>query len=79
MRTEREQTQALEGTHFGRFGGIFVPETLFGPLQDVAAAYGSGTIGAAQCSGPVGLGVAAALVGFDGPGRDTFQVAWHLA
>jgi len=39
MGTERDQTQALEGTHFGRFGGIFVPETLFGPLQDVAAAY----------------------------------------
>ena len=39
METERQQTQALEGTHFGRFGGIFVPETLFGPLQDVAMAY----------------------------------------
>jgi tryptophan synthase beta chain len=26
-------------THFGRFGGIFVPETLMAPLQEVAAAY----------------------------------------
>ncbi|MFB3882816.1 MAG: tryptophan synthase subunit beta [Armatimonadota bacterium] len=25
--------------HFGRFGGIFVPETLMAPLQEVAAAY----------------------------------------
>jgi tryptophan synthase beta chain len=25
--------------HFGRFGGIFVPETLMGPLGEVAAAY----------------------------------------
>ncbi|MBN1458709.1 MAG: tryptophan synthase subunit beta [Armatimonadetes bacterium] len=39
METPRQHAQALEGTHFGRFGGIFVPETLFGPLQDVAAAY----------------------------------------
>jgi tryptophan synthase beta chain len=39
METQGQQTQALEGTHFGRFGGIFVPETLFGPLQEVAIAY----------------------------------------
>ncbi len=25
--------------HFGRFGGIFVPETIMGPLSEVAAAY----------------------------------------
>jgi len=31
--------RAHEGTHFGRFGGIFVPETLMAPLQEVAAAY----------------------------------------
>ena len=28
-----------DGAHFGRFGGIFVPETLMAPLQEVAAAY----------------------------------------
>ena len=27
--------------HFGRFGGIFVPETIMGPLAEVAAAYES--------------------------------------
>jgi tryptophan synthase beta chain len=31
--------RAHEETHFGRFGGIFVPETLMAPLQEVAAAY----------------------------------------
>ncbi|KAB2640390.1 MAG: tryptophan synthase subunit beta, partial [Verrucomicrobia bacterium] len=25
--------------HFGRFGGMFVPETLMAPLQELAAAY----------------------------------------
>jgi tryptophan synthase beta chain len=29
----------VSGGHFGRFGGIFVPETLMGPLGEVAAAY----------------------------------------
>ena len=28
-----------DDAHFGRFGGIFVPETLMAPLQEVAAAY----------------------------------------
>ncbi len=36
---KQSDSPALEGTHFGRFGGIFVPETLMAPLQEVAAAY----------------------------------------
>jgi tryptophan synthase beta chain len=26
--------------HFGPYGGMFVPETLMGPLQELAAEYG---------------------------------------
>ena len=36
-RERREQSGGLG--HFGRFGGIFVPETLMGTLLEVAAAY----------------------------------------
>jgi tryptophan synthase beta chain len=39
MAGKTEETQAVAGTHFGRFGGIFVPETLIGPLAEVEDAY----------------------------------------
>ena len=37
--TMRSDHVPRDDTHFGRFGGIFVPETLMAPLQEVAAAY----------------------------------------
>jgi tryptophan synthase beta chain len=35
----RSDRLSQDEAHFGRFGGIFVPETLMAPLQEVAAAY----------------------------------------
>ena len=31
--------QPDSGGHYGRFGGMFVPETLMAPLQELAQAY----------------------------------------
>ena len=39
MGAHSQQCSALEGSHFGRFGGIFVPETIMPPLLEVAEAY----------------------------------------
>ncbi len=39
MGAHSQQWSALEGSHFGRFGGIFVPETIMPPLLEVAEAY----------------------------------------
>ncbi len=41
MAAPPQQSPAVDDIHFGRFGGIFVPETLMAPLLDVAAAYDS--------------------------------------
>jgi tryptophan synthase beta chain len=41
MASGSERSPAVSGTHFGRFGGIFVPETLMAPLLEVAEAYDS--------------------------------------
>ena len=39
MAAQRRQSETADRTHFGPFGGIFVPETLMAPLTEVAAAY----------------------------------------
>jgi len=41
MASRSRQSPAVSGTHFGRFGGIFVPETIMAPLLEVAEAYES--------------------------------------
>ncbi len=41
MGGQSQRSLALEGSHFGRFGGIFVPETIMPPLLEVAEAYES--------------------------------------
>jgi len=39
MAAQRRHADLPDTTHFGPFGGIFVPETLMAPLAEVAAAY----------------------------------------
>ena len=41
MATATSPTSALPDAtgHFGQFGGMFVPETLMAPLQELATAY----------------------------------------
>ena len=39
MAAQRRHSELSDTTHFGPFGGIFVPETLMAPLAEVAAAY----------------------------------------
>ncbi|HUU53627.1 MAG TPA: tryptophan synthase subunit beta [Armatimonadota bacterium] len=39
MPSRSQESAALNDTHFGRFGGIFVPEAIMAPLLEVAAAY----------------------------------------
>jgi len=41
MASRSRQSPGVSGTHFGRFGGIFVPETIMAPLLEVAEAYES--------------------------------------
>jgi len=41
MASGSQQSPAASDTHFGRFGGIFVPETIMTPLVEVAEAYES--------------------------------------
>ncbi len=41
MPPRSQHSSALEGSHFGRFGGIFVPETIMPALLEVAEAYQS--------------------------------------
>lgn len=41
MKAHSQQSSVLEGSHFDRFGGIFVPETIMPPLLEVAEAYDS--------------------------------------
>ena len=41
MASRSQQSAAASDTHFGRFGGIFVPETIMAPLLEVAEAYES--------------------------------------
>ncbi|HUU53839.1 MAG TPA: tryptophan synthase subunit beta, partial [Armatimonadota bacterium] len=41
MASGSEQSPAASGSHFGRFGGIFIPEALMAPLVEVAEAYES--------------------------------------
>ncbi|MFP4282535.1 MAG: tryptophan synthase subunit beta, partial [Opitutales bacterium] len=39
LQTTRKETWPDKQGHFGRFGGCYVPETLFTCLQELAAAY----------------------------------------
>jgi tryptophan synthase beta chain len=41
MASQSQPPWILEASHFGRFGGIFVPETIMPPLLEVAEAYQS--------------------------------------
>ena len=41
MGSRSQQSSEMSDTHFGRFGGIFVPETIMAPLLEVAEAYDS--------------------------------------
>ena len=41
MAPHSESPTGAHAAHFGRFGGIFVPETLMAPLVEVADAYES--------------------------------------